>query len=146
MLHDLASHMSHEDLRLRFFTPIQGLTHVVAARLSQLDYDRELALLAALDGMALGVAHFFADPDRLRAEYAIAVRSDWKGRGVGFLLMTRLIHIARQRGIGELVGEVLRENQPMLQMCRELGFSIVSQLGDPAIMLVRKILTGDGTD
>ena len=54
MLHDLAAHMSNEDLRLRFFTPMHGLTHAVAARLSQLDYDRELALLAAHDGMALG--------------------------------------------------------------------------------------------
>jgi acetyltransferase len=146
LLHDLAAHMSHEDLRLRFFTPVKGLTHAVAARLSQLDYDRELALLAELDGRALGVAHFFADPDNLRAEYAIAVRSDWKGRGVGYLLMTRLIGIAWERGIGELVGEVLHENEPMLQMCRELGFSIVFQPADPAIMLVRKILTGDGTD
>ena len=146
MLHDLAAHMSHEDLRLRFFTPVQGLTHVVAARLSQLDYDRELALLAEGDGMALGVVHFFADPDKLRAEYAIAVRSDWKGRGVGFLLMNRLIHIARQRGIGELVGEVLRENQPMLQMCRELGFSMVPQPADPAIMVVNKILRDHGAD
>ena len=68
--------------------------------------------------MALGIAHFFADPDRQRAEYAIAVRSDWKGRGVGYLLMNRLIDIARQCGIGELVGEVLRENEPMLEMCR----------------------------
>ena len=140
ILHDLAAHMSHGDLRLRFFTPLAGLSHAVAARLSQLDYDRELALLAELGGTALGVAHFFADPDGLRAEYAIAVRSDWKGRGVGFLLMTRLIHIARQRGIGELVGEVLRENQPMLQMCRELGFSMVPQPADPAIMVVNKIL------
>jgi acetyltransferase len=146
MLHDLATHMSHEDLRLRFFTPVQGLTHAVAARLSQLDYDRELALLAERDGTALGVVHFFADPDNLRAEYAIAVRSDWKGRGVGFLLMTHLIGIARQRGLGELVGEVMRENQPMLQMCRELGFSIGPQPADPAIMAVRKILTDDQAD
>jgi acetyltransferase len=143
LLHDLAAHMSHEDLRLRFFTPVQGLTHVVAARLSPLDYDRELALLAEGDGMALGVVHFFADPDKLRAEYAIAVRSDWKGRGVGYVLMTRLIGIARQRGIGELVGEVMRENEPMLQMCRELGFSIAPRPADPTIMLVRKILTDD---
>ena len=140
MLHDLAAHMNHEDLRLRFFALVRGLTHAVAARLSQLDYDRELALLAELDGMALGVAHFFADPDRLRAEYAIAVRSDWKGRGVGFLLMTRLIHIARQQGIGELVGEVLRENQPMLQMCRELGFVIAPDPSDPSVMQVGKRL------
>jgi acetyltransferase len=146
LLHDLAAHMSCEDLRLRFFTPVQGLTHTIAARLSQLDYDRELALLAERDGTALGVVHFFADPDKLRAEYAIAVRSDWKGHGVGFLLMTRLIGIARQRGVGELVGEVMRENKPMLEMCRELGFSIVSQPADPAVMLVRKILTDDRTD
>jgi len=140
MLHDLAAHMSHEDLRLRFFTPVRGLNHAVAARLSQLDYDRELALLAEHDDVAVGVAHFFADPDNLRAEYAIAVRSDWKGRGVGYLLMRRLIDISRQRGIGELVGEVLRENEPMLQMCRELGFTITREPRDQTIILVRKQL------
>jgi acetyltransferase len=140
LLHGLAAHMSAEDLRLRFFTPVRGLTHTVAARLSQLDYDREMALLAERDGTALGVAHFFADPNRLRAEYAIAVRSDWKGRGVGFLLMTRLIAIARQWGIDELVGEVMRENEPMLQMCRELGFVITPDLSNPPLVLVRKSL------
>ena len=140
MLHDLAAHMSHEDLRLRFFTPVRGLTHAVAARLSQLDYDRELALLAEHDDVAVGVAHFFADPDNLRADYAIAVRSDWKGRGIGYLLMRRLIDIAGQRGIGELVGEVLRENEPMLQMCRELDFTIAREPRDPTILLVRKQL------
>ena len=140
LLHDLAAHMSAEDLRLRFFTPVRGITHTVAARLSQLDYDREMALLAERDGTALGVVHFFADPDRLRAEYAIAVRSDWKGLGLGFLLMTRLIAIARQWGIGELVGEVMRENEPMLQMCRELGFVITPDLSNPPLVLVRKSL------
>ena len=115
-------------------------THAVAARLSQLDYDRELPLLAELDGTALGVAHFFADPDKIRAEYAIAIRSDWKGRGVGYLLMTRLIGIAKQRGIAELVGEVLRENGPMLQMCHELRFEIARDPSDPSVMQVRKRL------
>jgi acetyltransferase len=94
----------------------------VAARLSQLDCDRERGPLAERDGVALGVAYFFADPDKLRAEYAVAVRSDWNGRGVGFAPMTRLIEIARQRGIGELTGEVLDEDKPMLQMCRDLDF------------------------
>ena len=124
---------------------MRGLTHTVAARLSQLDYDRELALLAEHDDVAMGVAHFFADPDNLRAEYAIAVRSDWKGRGVGYLLMKRLIDIAGQRGIGELVGEVLRENEPMLQMCRELGFTIAPDARDPNVMLVRKQLAEIGS-
>jgi acetyltransferase len=121
LVQDLASHMSPEDLRLRFFAPIRGLTHALAARLTQIDYNREMALLALQDGIAVGIAHFFADPDRERAEYAIAVRTDHKGRGIGYLLMSRLIDVARQCGIGELFGEVLRENDRMLEMCRTLG-------------------------
>ena len=140
ILHDIVAHMSQEDLRLRFFTPVKGLSDAVAARLSQLDSDRELALLAERHGIALAVAHFFAYPDKSRAEFAIAVRSDWKGRGVGYLLMTRLIDIARQGGIGEFVAEVLRENEPMLQMCRKLGFAVAPEPTDLAIMLVRKRL------
>ena len=140
LLVDLAAHMTPEDLRMRFFTPIRGLSHTVAARLSQLDYDRELALLAERDGVALGVVRYSADPDRERAEYAIAVRSDWKGRGLGYVLMTRLIAVARQRGIGEIVGEVLRENEPMLQMCREFGFAIAPEPSDAAVLQVSKRL------
>ena len=143
LLHDLAGHMSPEDLRLRFFTPVRGLTHIVAARLTQVDYDREMALLAQHEGTSLGIAHFFADPDRLSAEYAIAVRSDWQGRGVGYLLMTRLIEIAQQCGIGELVGEVLRGNGPMLEMCRTLGFGVRPDPEDPAILRVKKPLFGE---
>jgi acetyltransferase len=90
------------------------------------------------------VVHFFADPDKRRAEYAIAVRSDWKGRGLGYLLMTRLIDIARQRGIRKLVGEVLRENAPMLNMCRELGFVVTTEPGDPAVAMVSKTLVENG--
>ena len=146
LLHDLAAHMSPEDLRLRFFTPVRGLTHVVAARLTQVDYDREMALLVRHEGTVLGIAHFFADPDRLSAEYAIAVRTDWQGRGVGYLLMTRLIDIAQQFGIGELVGEVLRENGPMLEMCRALCFAITPDPDDEALLRVRKRLTSDQRD
>jgi acetyltransferase len=140
LVQDLASHMSPEDLRLRFFAPIRGLTHVLAARLTQVDYDREMALLALQDGIAVGIAHFFADPDRERAEYAVAVRTDRKGRGVGYLLMSRLIDVARQSGIGELFGEVLRENDRMLEMCRTLGFAISADRDDGAVLRVRKRL------
>ena len=143
LLHDLAEHMSPEDLRLRFFTPVRGLTHTVAARLTQIDYDREMALLAQQDGTLVGIVHFFADPDRLRAEYAIAVRTDWQGRGVGHLLMTRLIDIARQFGIGELVGEVLRENAPMLEMCHALGFRLATDPDDQSVLRVRRLLASE---
>jgi acetyltransferase len=143
LLHDLAAHMSPEDMRLRFFSPLRGLTHALAARLTQIDYDREMALVAQHDGMVLGIARYFADPDRQSAEYAVAVRSDSKGRGIGYLLMTRLIEIARQCGIGELNGEVLRENGPMLEMCRALGFAIAPEATDAAIMAVRKRLADE---
>ncbi|MBV9828487.1 MAG: bifunctional acetate--CoA ligase family protein/GNAT family N-acetyltransferase [Alphaproteobacteria bacterium] len=141
LLHDLAARMDPEDLRLRFFTPIRGLSHAVAARLTQLDYDRELGLLAEENGAAMGVAHFFADPDNRSAEYAIAVRSDAKGRGIGYALMQRLCELAAQRGIGELVGEVLRENRRMLDMCHDLGFTCAAEPGECTSVRVRKRLS-----
>jgi acetyltransferase len=141
LLQDLFTHMSREDVRLRFFAPIRELSHRFAARLSQIDYDREMALLAQHDGVTLGVARYFADPDKQRAEYAVTVRSDWKGRGVGYLLMTRLIEVAHAAGIGELFGDVLHENQPMLEMCRALGFTLAANPTDATLTTVRKSLS-----
>ena len=141
LLHDLAAHMTPEDLRLRFFVPVHGLSHELAARLTQIDYDREMALVAMHDGTVLGIARYFADPDRLMAEFAVAVRSDWHGRGVGYLLLNRLIEIAAAAGIGELVGEVLRENRTMLAMCRELGFHLAADSADPSLVrAVRRLV------
>lgn len=143
LLQDLLHHMSREDVRLRFFAPIRELSHALAERLSRLDYDHEMALLAEHDGTTLGVARYAGEADRRRAEFAVAVRSDWKGRGVGYLLMTHLVEIARQAGIGELYGLVLAENQPMLAMCRELGFRIAPHPGDATLVTAHKTLGGE---
>jgi acetyltransferase len=140
LLHELAAHMTPDDLRRRFLAPIRALSHQLAARLTQIDYDREMALVAMHRGAVLGIARYAADPDRLQAEYAVAVRSDWKGRGVGYALMQRMIEIARRYRIGELVGDVLRENEPMLAMCRELGFAIKADPNDASLVRVRKKL------
>jgi acetyltransferase len=142
LLQDIVRHMNPEHLRLRFFTPVRALTHQLAARLSQIDYDREMAIIAltAAEGMPLGVARFAADPDNRRAEYAIGVRSDWQGRGLGVLLMRRIIEVATARGLRELVGDVLHENQAMLQLCRTLGFALSSFPEDPEIIRVTKTL------
>lgn len=146
-LQDIVNHMNPDDLRLRFFTPMKGLSHALAARLSQLDYDREMAILArrAADGLVLGVVRFAADPDNRQAEYAIAVRSDWKGHGIGRLLMSRIIEIAGRRGIGEIIGDVLHENEPMLRLARALGFTLVTHPDDPELVRVRKVLPRDRT-
>jgi acetyltransferase len=127
-------------VRLRFFAPIRELSHDFAEHLTHLDYDRAMALMAEHDGETLGIARYFAEPDRKSAEFAIAVRTDWKGRGIGYLLLTRLIDVARAAGIGELAGLVLAENARMLAMCRELGFAVAANSRDATVMTVRKPL------
>jgi acetyltransferase len=143
LIQDVVAHMSPEDVRLRFFTPLRGLSHELAARLSQIDYDRAIAIIAlSADGsQALGVARFACDPDNRAGEYAIGLRSDWKGHGVGYVLMNRLFEIARRRGIQEIFGDVLRENEPMLQMCRSLGFSLSVHPQEPEVVRVTKLMT-----
>ena len=83
------------------------------------------------------VARFSTDPDQEKAEFAITVRDDVTGKGFGPLLMRRLIDYARERGIGEIFGHVLRENSAMLAICRALGFEEHADPDDPAIKLVR---------
>ncbi len=144
LLQAFAAHMSTEDLRLRFFVAMRGLSHELAARLSHIDDDREVALLAFAEGAeeVLGVARYSADPDNRTAEFAIAVRTDWKRHGLGHLLMARLIQRARQRGIDKLVGEVLPENAAMLRLCREFGFTIAFNPHSPKLLRVGKTLSG----
>jgi acetyltransferase len=142
LLQDFAAHMSPADMRLRFFAAMRGLSHQLAARLSHIDADREMALLAFAEHAqeVIGVARFSADPDNRAAEFAVAVRSDWKGHGLGHLLMERLIELARQRGIDELVGQVLPENAVMLRLCREFGFTVATDPSDPKLRRVSKRL------
>jgi acetyltransferase len=134
--------LAPESVRLRFFAPIKEVTHETAAGLTQIDYDREMALVLAdhdRPGAAelYAVARFSTDPDQQKAEFAITVRDDVTGRGLGDLLMRRLIDYARRRGIGEIFGQVLRENRRMLDLCRSLGFEETADPDDPAVRLVR---------
>jgi acetyltransferase len=128
-LEDLLAKSTPEDTRLRFFAPLRKLAPRQLARMTQIDYDREMALvLMARFGASapelVGVAHLIGDPDNERAEFAILVRSDLHRRGIGRLLMKRLIEYAKARGLSELFGHVLRENAPMLGLCRDLGLGI----------------------
>jgi len=115
-----------EDIRMRIFQTRHDLPRSELARLTQIDYDREMAFIAeAADAQGLpetlGVARTVSDPDHVEAEFAIIVRSDLKGGGLGSLMLDRLIEHARSRGIGRLVGFVLRENTRMLKLARRHG-------------------------
>ena len=140
-LQALFARLAPEDIRMRFFSPLKSLPPALAARLTQIDYDREMALIASpIPGNGQepeteisAAVRISCDPDNERAEYAILVRSDLKGRGIGYGLMNLIIAHARQRGIREVFGDVLRENQPMLQLCRDLGFTAMESEEDPAL-------------
>jgi acetyltransferase len=139
-LQDLFAHMTAEDIRLRFFAAMRELGHALGFQLSHIDYHRRMAIMAEHDGDTLGIGRYAAEDDERRAEFAVAVRSDWHGRGVGYLLLTQLVVIARDAGFAELYGLVLHENQLMLDMCRELCFSVAAHHGDPSLTIVRKSL------
>jgi len=131
---DFLAHVTPDDLRLRLFAPARGLSPDLLAKLTQIDYAREMAFIALEQGeqpRMLGEVRFFADPDYTRAEYAVLVRSDLKGQGVGWMLMQHLISYAKAEGLKALYGNVLRENTTMLQMCGELGFRQVLDPEDP---------------
>jgi acetyltransferase len=116
---------------------VKRLPHVCAARLSQIDYDREMAYVAIEpSGEVCGVVRIIADPDNEEAEYAIMVRSDMKGRGLGYRLMTEILDHARKRGLKRVFGDVMRENLPMLHMAEDLGFRMRPGSEDPSIMRV----------
>jgi acetyltransferase len=139
---ELFSRMSSEDIRMRFFAPKRTLSHPMAARMTQIDYDREMALVLADCGTpgktgVYGVVHITADPDGEKAEYAIMVRSDMAGQGLGPLLMRRIIDYAKERGIREIFGEVLRENKPMLKVCQLFGFAQRLNPDDSSVIEVR---------
>jgi acetyltransferase len=130
------SRVTPDDLRLRFFAPVKDIGHAFIARLTQLDYARAMAFIAIDEssGEMLGGVRLHADANYQTAEYAILVRSDLKGHGIGWLLMQLMIEYARTEGLRRIEGQVLRENTTMLTMCAELGFRSAPDADDAGIV------------
>jgi acetyltransferase len=123
--------MSDQTRYFRFFYQLHELTPAMIARFTQVDYDRELALVALApdpDGPGhvaiVGIARYIANQDHESAEFAVVIADAWHGRGVATHLMKALIACAKKKGLQRLVGTVLRANHTMLQFSRGLGFTI----------------------
>jgi acetyltransferase len=131
--------VTEEDLRLRFFAPVRHVSQTFIARLIQLDYARAMAFVAIdkSSGAMLGAVRLNIDANFTVGEYAILVRSDLKGRGLGWALMQLMIEYARAEGLGAVEGQVLRENITMLSMCRQLGFEIATDPDSSDLCTVR---------
>ncbi|MCE2858537.1 MAG: bifunctional acetate--CoA ligase family protein/GNAT family N-acetyltransferase [Oxalobacteraceae bacterium] len=128
------------DVRFRMFIHMRELQPSQLARMTQIDYDREMAFVAVRqneDGSdeTLGVVRAVADPDNINAEFAIIIRSDLKGLGLGQMLMTKLITYFRQRGTKAIVGEALGDNHALIELTKNLGFEIHSQSGTGTVAL-----------
>jgi acetyltransferase len=144
----LLRQVSREDLRLRFFDSIKEFSHPFLVRLTQLDYARAMAFVAFDEtiGDVLGVVRVHSDPAGESGEYAILLRSDLKGRGLGWVLMQMIIEYGKSKGLKRIVGQVLHENSIMLKMCRELGFEVKTNPEDFGLCDVTLLLDRSPTD
>lgn len=137
--------LTPDEVKLRFFVPMKTLDHLWAARLSQINYDREMALIFTDHGAPgkteiYGIACISADPNNESAEYALIVRNDMTGMGLGTLLLKKILAYAKARGIREVFGDVLRDNRKMLRLCDKLGFETSHEGDDLSVVRTSMVL------
>ncbi|MGM1326704.1 GNAT family N-acetyltransferase, partial [Klebsiella michiganensis] len=131
--------VTKEDLYYRYFSEINEFTHDDLANMTQIDYDREMAFVAvrttAEGNEILGVTRAISDPDNIDAEFAVLVRSDLKGMGLGRKLLEKLIAYTQNHGLQRLNGITMPNNKGMIGLARKLGFSVDIQLEDGIVSL-----------
>ncbi len=144
MEQDFVRGLSEQTKYFRFMQAIKELTPEMLVRFTQIDYDREMALIGVVaqdDGdVEVGVARYISRPGGEACEFAIVVSDQWRGRGIGARLMRSLMQNARERGFRVMDGEVLTANTRMLALMQSLGFRLERDRQDPGIKLVTKVL------
>ncbi|MCP3867768.1 MAG: bifunctional acetate--CoA ligase family protein/GNAT family N-acetyltransferase [Gammaproteobacteria bacterium] len=145
--HEFIARLSPQDIRFRFFGALKSLPHSEMAKLTQIDYDREMAFIATGEDEhgrleTLGVVRTVTDANNHTAEYAVVVRSDLKGERLGWKLLTKMIEYCQDRGTRHFMGEVLTINRNMLGMAEAMGFTLRPVPGDNSI---RKVTLDLGT-
>lgn len=136
--------LSSSSKYFRFFSTIKDLSSHQLDRFTQVDFPREMALIATLatdaGELQIGVARYAPGSSEGSAEFAIVVADDWQGRGVGRELLRHLFRVAKDAGLAHIEGTVLRANTNMLQLCSELGFTASQYPGDAKLIHVKKAL------
>jgi acetyltransferase len=143
LLQKFIAQVTKEDLYYRYFSEINEFTHDDLANMTQIDYDREMAFVAVHSTETgteiLGVTRAISDPDNIDAEFAVLVRSDLKGLGLGRRLLEKLINYTREHGLSRLNGITMPNNQGMIALARKLGFDVDIQLEDGIVGLTLRL-------
>jgi len=134
--------MTQEEIRFRFFHVVKRMDHPMAARFTQIDYDREMALVVTDPGndpewKLYAVVRLIRDHSGNSAEFSLIVNHIVGGQGLGTLLMRRIISYAKTQGLDTIYGAILAENNVMISLCKRVGFSVHKKLNDPGIVGVR---------
>ncbi|KFD23700.1 bifunctional acetate--CoA ligase family protein/GNAT family N-acetyltransferase [Yokenella regensburgei] len=144
------SQVTKEDLYYRYFSEINEFTHDDLANMTQIDYDREMAFVAVRQSgeitEILGVSRAISDPDNIDAEFAVLVRSDLKGLGLGRQLLEKLIAYTREHGLQRLNGITMPNNQGMIALARKLGFHVDIQLEDGIVGLSLRLTSDENRE
>jgi acetyltransferase len=136
--------LSPEAKYFRFMQSVRELTPEMLIRFTQIDYDRELALIAVVQehgkDVQIGVTRYGTNPDGESCEFAIVVADKWQNRGIGTRLLALLMEAARAKGFKTMEGEVLAENIPMLNLVRRLSFALRQEPDSPTVFAVSRAL------
>jgi acetyltransferase len=128
LLVELFGTMSKKSIYYRFFSPLRSLPPSMLVKFTQIDYDREIALVAVERGQdeerILAVTRAIRDPGGQNAEFALAVGDPWQKKGLGTKLLQKCIEVAAEQGIKSLYGRVLSDNNEMLALAERLGFKL----------------------
>ncbi|MBF6057113.1 MULTISPECIES: bifunctional acetate--CoA ligase family protein/GNAT family N-acetyltransferase [Thiomicrorhabdus] len=141
---EFVSNLSEHTKFLRFMQSVKNLSKEMLVRFTQIDYDQEMAFIAYTEEhgktVELGVTRYSTNPDGKSCEFALVVRDDYQHQGIGSQLLESLIEHARNKGLKRMTGEVLKQNQSMLQLVSQFDFQLLPCEDDPGIMIVEKAL------
>ena len=141
---EFVRHLSEETKYFRFMHAVQELSEDMLVRFTQLDYDRELALIAVTEekgrDVEIGVCRYAINPDGESCEFALVVSDQWQHKAIGHRLMGSLIDAARSKGLKTMEGEVMASNHEMLKLVGTLGFTIATSHEDSSIKKITKVL------
>lgn len=136
--HEFLQKTKPRDIYFRFFRSVDDISHPQMARFTQIDYDREMAFIARAadeDGHeeTIGVIRVVCDADSIEAEFAIIIRSDKQGLGLGTILMDKMIRYCKDKGVKRMTGQILLENKVMLNLAQKFNFSSKANYEDKVV-------------